>query len=316
MTSTCIVGAGAIGSAIASLMEANGCEYRLYSRSPGPRAVSAPWGRYRLEAIGPPWPPGHCEYAVLAVKAYDTVPALELIDTYRVEAPVLVVVQNGLGGLEEASKRRRGVTAGGVADFGVLRRGPTALVTGLGRLVLGCPGWDCTGLLESLARCLQAGGVEVVLAPDIEPYRWLKLAVNAAINTVTALLGETNGVILRNPYAREAAVEIARIAAEEARKRGVQLAGDAVGETLRVAEATASNVSSTLQDLLSGSRTEVDYILGPLAGRGELRLLYLLLKALEESRRDPVTRANQGIVEPPQRIPGTRAPLRPEPWRP
>ncbi|MEB2836253.1 MAG: 2-dehydropantoate 2-reductase [Desulfurococcales archaeon] len=311
MAPTCIVGAGAIGSALASLMEANGCDYSLYSRSPGPRIVSSPWGHYKPEAVGLPWPPGQCEYAILAVKAYDTAHALKLMRTYRVEASVLVVVQNGLGGLEEASKRHKGVTAAGVADFGVLRRGPTVLVTGLGRLVLGCPGWDCTGLLDGLTRCLQAGGVEVILVPDIEPYRWLKLAINAAINTVTAILGESNGVILRNPYAQRAAVEIARIVAEEARERGVQLAGDAVEETLRVAEATASNVSSTLQDLLSGSRTEVDYILGPLAGRGELRLLYLLLKALEESRRDPAVRANQGIAPLPQRRPGTRASQRP-----
>jgi 2-dehydropantoate 2-reductase len=198
---------------------------------------------------------------------------------------LLVVVQNGIGGLEEAEKLYNGIVGAGVSDFGAERRGPLTLHKGVGRLVVGCRGWDCSWALEPLSKCLSGGGLETIVTSDIEHYRWLKLAVNAAINTVTALLRAPNGVIVEEPHARRAALLIAEAVEREASRRGIKLPKSAAEEVLRVAAMTASNRSSTLQDLDRASRTEIDYILGPLSSSNPtLDLLYNLVRALEVLR--------------------------------
>jgi 2-dehydropantoate 2-reductase len=281
----CIVGAGALGGVIGAYAQAGGCRVHLYSRRGGLLKVSWLGGHAVFEVMGPPWSAPSCDYAVMAVKAYSTASALEAMAAYRVEAPVVVVVQNGLGGLEavEASLRGRATVAGGVADLGATRRGWLVEQRGEGRLVLGCRGRDCRLELEGLARCLRSGGLPAYAVPDIEPYRWLKLGVNAAINTITALLGVPNGAILESPSLRRLARLIAGLVEAEAERRGVRLPASLWGEVERVARMTAGNISSTLQDLLEGRPSEADYILGPIAHPGSVpEALLLALRGLEE----------------------------------
>jgi len=285
----CIIGAGAVGGLLAAAALEAGCSVRLYSRRSCTLTVRGPPHRVRVEALGTPWPPAVCDYAILAVKAYSTREALEYMAAYRVRAPMLLVVQNGLGGLEYAESAYPGLAAAGVADFGSLRRGCTVERRGAGRLVAGCRGLDCRAELAPLARCLALGGLQVRLASDIEPHRWLKLAVNAAINTITALLRIPNGEVAENPWLSRLASRIASLVEAEAMRRGIRLPRPAAEEALRVARETGWNRSSTLQDLEAGRPTEVDWILGPLASPGSLlEPLYLALKGAEEiARRGP-----------------------------
>jgi 2-dehydropantoate 2-reductase len=287
----CVIGGGAVGLTLATHARLGGCSIVVLSRRGGPAEFRGSWLQASFKVLEPPWPPLDCEYSLLCVKAYDTVEALEWMKTYRVSAPVLLVVQNGMGGLEEAERIHGGIVAAGVSDFGAEKRGSLALHKGMGRLVMGCRGWDCSWALEPLSRCLSEGGLEVIVASDIEPYRWLKLAVNAAINGVTALLGAPNGVIVEDPNARKAALLVAEAVEEEALRRGIKLPRPAAEEVLRVASMTAGNRSSTLQDLERASRTEVDYILGPLSDSNPaLNLLYNLVKALENLRLKQASR--------------------------
>ncbi|MEB3816873.1 MAG: 2-dehydropantoate 2-reductase [Desulfurococcales archaeon] len=281
----CIIGAGAVGSVLAYVAELRGCSVRLYSRSEGLRYVKAPAGTLTLNAEGPPWRPTQCDYMLLAVKAYDTRRALEMARTFRVASPILLVVQNGLGGLEEAESMGFNV-AGGVADFGAFRRGALVELRGTGRLIVGCRGRDCSSELAGLRSCLDSPLFRVEIVDDIEPYRWLKLAVNAAVNSIATLLEAPNGVVAHNPNARRAALIIAEEVERIAHEKGIRLPAKASLETIRVAESTSENINSLLQDIELGRRTEVDYILGPLAASSRLiELVYHLLKSLEEERR-------------------------------
>ena len=278
-----MIGGGAVGGLLASYLDAGGCLYGIYSRRGGLLEVRSLAGTRTLTVQGPPWPPARCTYALLAVKAYSTVDAIRLMKAYRVGAPILVVVQNGVGGLEAAESLYPGLVAGGVADFGAHRRASLVEQRGTGRLVLGCRSRDCRAELAPLKDCLSTGGLDAVVVGDIEPYRWLKLAVNAAINTITALLRVENGALLESPSLAELARLIARLVEAEASKRGIRLPLDAAQEALRVAAMTRENRSSTLQDIEAGRRSEADYILGPLAGPGSpLEPLYLALRGLEE----------------------------------
>lgn len=218
------------------------------------------------------------DYTFLAVKAYDTAEALERA------GGIIVVVQNGIGGVEEA--RARGLYAQpAVLTYGVYREGCVAEFRGSGVLYLPAE-------LAGLGDLLRRGDMRVVLVEDIEPIRWMKLAVNAAINPVTALLNAPNGVVAENQWARELAMGLASEVGAVAKSVGVELPGDPGEEALRVAENTRQNVSSMLQDIRRGRRTEIDYINGAVVAIGERRgvptplnkAVYFLVKALESRR--------------------------------
>jgi 2-dehydropantoate 2-reductase len=103
---------------------------------------------------------------------------------------------------------------------------------------------------------------------DPWPAVWRKLVGNAAVNPVSALVGITNGELLQHLAARivdAAARETARVACAE----GVPISDDeAIALWRAMAELTAANRSSMLQDVRNGRPTEIDWINGEVARRG------------------------------------------------
>ncbi|RUM46751.1 MAG: hypothetical protein DSY37_04465 [Hyperthermus sp.] len=157
-----------------------------------------------------------------------------------------------------------GRTAAGVVYFGATRVSSTIVeLRGHGSLILGCRRPPCSRLLGALADLLSKGGLSVRLVGSIEPYRWLKLIVNAAINPVTAIACKPNRVILEDDSARNLALALAREAFYVSKLVGVRLPTSNVeGEVVKAARATADNYSSMLQDIIRGRPTEIDYING------------------------------------------------------
>jgi 2-dehydropantoate 2-reductase len=136
---------------------------------------------------------------------------------------------------------------------------------------------------------LRVANIETHIVKDAQPMVWSKLIVNAAINPLTALLRVKNGEILTNPPARELMREIAEEVASVAKALGVGLPSlDPMQTVEEVAERTAENVSSMLQDVLRGAPTEVDAINGEVVQAGKLkgiptpvnRVIWSLVKAI------------------------------------
>ncbi|MGC8544013.1 MAG: ketopantoate reductase family protein [Vulcanisaeta sp.] len=142
-----------------------------------------------------------------------------------------------------------------------------------------------------VADVLSKGGASVRVVDDIEPYRWLKVIINAAINPITTILRAKNGIIIEDPSAKALAEAVVKEGATVAAKLGLRLPKDPLEEMLSVASRTRENVSSMLQDVLNRRRTEVDYINGAIAKYGELvgietpvnYVLWHLIKALENN---------------------------------
>ncbi|MEB3787572.1 MAG: hypothetical protein GSR78_02315, partial [Desulfurococcales archaeon] len=138
---------------------------------------------------------------------------------------------------------------------------------------------------------LEAGGAQVEVYDDIEPVRWLKASVNAALNPVAALARVRNGAVLENNMLWSVASRAAREAGAVAEALGISLPGDPVEALRRTIEATRSNVNSMLADLLACRVTEVEWINGYIYRRaGEagvnadtVGILYMLVKGLEET---------------------------------
>ena len=117
----------------------------------------------------------------------------------------------------------------------------------------------------------ERAGLEAhTVAPgQVDSLLWGKLAVNCAINALTALLRVPNGELLARPDAAAVMDEAATECAAVARARGIPLPfADAAAQARSVAAHTASNRSSMFQDILRGAPTEIDAINGAVAQAG------------------------------------------------
>jgi 2-dehydropantoate 2-reductase len=208
---------------------------------------------------------------------------------------VALTLQNGLGNrekLEQVLGRLR-------VALGVTTLGATLLAPGLVR-----PAGDGPVTLGDhpragpLAENLRRAGFRVEIDPDPLALLWGKLVINAAVNPLTALLRVPNGELLERPAARELMGTVAREAAAVAQALNIRLPyPDPLATVMAVAQRTAANRSSMLQDVLRGAPSEIDAICGSIVRAGErsgvdtpvCRTLWQLVEALtaKDSRSMP-----------------------------
>lgn len=214
--------------------------------------------------------PSECkgaQSALVLVKAWQTKIAGDMLAECLAPEGVALTLQNGLGNievLEAAIGAER-------AALGVTTSGATLLGPGTVRAGGAGPTYVAPHpRLEPVVDLLMTAGFEVHAAPDLDSLVWGKLAVNAGINALTALLEIPNGALLELPHARvlmnEAAAETTRVA----EAMGIKLPYDDPSYQVEgVAARTAENESSMLQDIRRGAPTEVDAINGAVVSEGE-----------------------------------------------
>lgn len=203
-------------------------------------------------------------------------------------APVLTL-QNGLGNIETlcstagSSVLLAGVTteASTLLEEGRVRHAARGL-TRLGSWT-SCPAGPALKVLEK-------AGFAVEQTDSPGQAVWEKVAINAGINPITALLNVENGRILEIPEARQLmrdlVVEAVKVACTEGYRFERSL--------LEVAESTCAetkdNISSMLQDVRAGRKTEIDAISGEIVKRAQhsalptprTRVVWQLLKGIEQ----------------------------------
>ena len=205
-----------------------------------------------------PTPPA--DLVLVVVKAWQTPSAALQLPGRLAPEGVALTLQNGLGNLEQLGPR---------ACLGVTTMGATLLGPGQVR-----PGGDGPTHIAGprwLGEVFERAGLEAhTVAPgQVDSLLWGKLAVNCAINALTALLRVPNGELLARPDAAAVMDEAATECAAVARARGIPLPfADAAAQARRVAAHTANNRSSMFQDILRGAPTEIDAINGAVAQAG------------------------------------------------
>ena len=264
-----ILGPGALGAVFGAALHRAGHDVTLLGReSPHLNALRAAGltltrldGTAALHAIAATDDPNvitGADLVLFLVKATDTTTAARSIAPYLHPEQTILTLQNGLGNVERI---RAAVGPGPRILLGVTSQGATRLRPGSvrhageGPTVIGSPPEDASKARE-IAAAFTAGGIPTAAVAEIEPWVWRKLAVNAAINGLTALAGVKNGMIASDESLLDAAEIVAEEVAAIARALGWELRGmrAAVKETAR---ATAENRSSMLQDLEAGRPTEV-----------------------------------------------------------
>jgi 2-dehydropantoate 2-reductase len=178
-------------------------------------------------------------------------------------------MQNGLGNLETIAEHAESVI-GGTTSHGATLEGPGRVIhAGEGDTVLGCYKDVSKESVESLAGELTACGMRTEVTENLSGEVWAKAVVNAGINPLTAILGARNGYLLENPHVAHMLETVCLEAIAVATKMEVPLPrDDLVERTRRVAQRTAQNMSSMLQDVTKRKRTEIDSITGEIVRRG------------------------------------------------
>ena len=109
----------------------------------------------------------------------------------------------------------------------------------------------------------KAAKVPATATTDVRHRLWQKLAINAAINPVTALARVENGALTQPGDLADVATAAGTETARVARADGVDLSATTVREGIAdVVDETARNRSSMHQDVAAGRRTEIEAING------------------------------------------------------
>ena len=256
-----VFGAGSLGTLVGALLSRAGVDVRLVARE---RVVRAFDKGVRVEGVEEfvarpslSTEPTESDVTLVTVKSYDTEDAAEALAPAVGKDDTVVSLQNGMGNEKVLNELLESTVLGGTATYGANMREGSVEYTGRGEVVVG----DYTGGTSREAEHVadELEGLEARATDSMDAALWEKLAVNAAINPVTALTRLTNGEAAERATGvmREAARETAAVAHE----RGVRVE-EAPERALEVARATAENESSTLQDARAGRRTEIDALNG------------------------------------------------------
>jgi 2-dehydropantoate 2-reductase len=207
------------------------------------------------------------KFALVLVKSWQTQRAANQLAACLAEDGIALTLQNGLGNLETL-QQKLGTER---AALGVTTTGATLL--GPGHVRAGGTGLTHLGphpRLKPLADLLRQASFSVEFAEDLEGLLWGKLAINAGINPLTAILRVPNGILCELPHARRLMQTAAQETAAVASALGIAIPYDnAATAVTEVAMNTASNHSSMLQDILRGAPTEIDAISGAVAHHAE-----------------------------------------------
>lgn len=211
------------------------------------------------------------DLALILVKSHQTQQAAHTAQQLLASNGVTLTLQNGLGNLEQLTA----VLGQNRANLGITSEGAALLEPGVVRHA----GTGHTYLADSpetavppqeIVALFQAAGFQTSLAADTAGLVWGKLAINAGINPLTAVLQVPNGFLAENETARRMMQQAAAEVAQVAEAQGIQLPfGDAAAQALSVAQATAANHSSMRQDLANGRPTEIEAICGVVVTVGQ-----------------------------------------------
>lgn len=276
-----VLGAGSLGSLFAGRLAAAGVDVVVLGRAndhlqqiqTSGIVVTTPTGGElvgEVDATTDPSDLARIDVLLVCVKSYDTDHALTVVADAIPPTADVVTLQNGLGNAETISEHVPDVhvVAGTTTHGAVLEESGRVQHAGGGDTRIGRFFGTNDDAIDEIADTFTDAGIETTVISDVRTAIWEKVLVNAGINAATALARVPNGEMADGPGAvilRDAVQEGIRVAEADGR----MVDPDIVEHALDVARQTATNRSSMLQDIESGTRTEIDAINGELARRAD-----------------------------------------------
>lgn len=287
MARVAVVGVGAIGGVIASLVHLAGRhQITLCTRRPlGQLTVRTPKGDVHVEATNLTDPASAIpvDWVLVATKTYDTEGAARWVQHLAAGGASVAVIQNGVEHRERFSSFvPQDRTLPVIIDCPVERH-PDGLVVQRGAVKMNLePG----PLGSSFAKLFDPSTVSIDQTGDFLTAAWRKLCFNSA-GAISALTLQPAGV-LRDPEFALAAADIVNECAAVARALGAHLDPDIAQQVIDGYRAQPfDSVNSMLADRLAGRPMEIDARNGVIVRKGEMlgiptplnRLIVALLRA-------------------------------------
>ncbi len=263
-----VLGCGALGQLWLASLYQQGHEVQGWLRVPQPfcsvNVLDVDGGSFNesLTANDPDFL-ASSDLLLVTLKAWQVSGAVKtLAATLPASSPILLL-HNGMGTLEELKALRQPVLLG-VTTHAAKRDGNVIIHVANGTTHIG-PGYAAGSDFSRLADRLHQALPDVAWHDFILPALWNKLAVNCAINPLTALYNCPNGE-LKNHYDEVASIcnEVALVMQRDGHHTSSE---SLLCYVEQVIDSTAANVSSMLQDVRVQRHTEIDYITGYLLQR-------------------------------------------------
>jgi 2-dehydropantoate 2-reductase len=284
-----IIGVGAMGSLfagrlanLADITMLGNWEAQLQTLNRDGLSLIHPDGRttkHRIKATNNPNEIETADLVLILVKSPNTAAAAQNTVKLLQENTLVITLQNGLGNLETIAsivgpeRAAQGVTSEGASMIGPgVVRHAGAGQTYLAKSIVGSERINLkrTALLKQIGNLFNEAGLETALVENADSLIWGKLAVNAGINPLTALLQVQNGFLIQNEEARWLMHQTAAEVAAVAQALGIPLPYPNAAERAEaVARATAANFSSMAQDAARQVPTEIESICGAVVAFGQ-----------------------------------------------
>jgi 2-dehydropantoate 2-reductase len=283
-----VLGPGAIGSLWASYLHHAGHSVSLWSRRAESTIsiqrdehVSVQFANRYKHALE------HADLLLVTLKAPQVKDALSELKPLINKDTVIILMHNGMGTAEVVSKLLiDNPLVLATTTHGAYRKSTHhVLHTGLGKTELG--GYNSTGKqCEFLAEVFQHALPLVVWNPTILDALWNKLAINCAINPLTAMHRVANGELAHSQY-QETLQSVIREVTLVMQAEGIDTDSEILSQSVaQVIQATAKNLSSMQQDIVHQRQSEIDFITG-----------YLIKKAQQHNIATPVNRSLYDAVK-------------------
>lgn len=227
--------------------------------------------------------PANQDLVLVLVKSYST------NSLFLPPDALVLTLQNGLGNVETLCKKTSvdRILAGVTTEAATLLEEGKTRHTASGKTIIGS--WT-TAPVQGAVEILARAGFDVEVTNSPSQAIWEKVAVNAGINPLTAILNVPNGMLLKIREVRELLRDLVAEAAKVAGTEGYRFNRSLIELAEETCEKTAENISSMLQDIRAGRKTEIESLSGEILRRGiaamlptpRTRTVYQLVRGLEQ----------------------------------
>ncbi|MEA3488052.1 MAG: ketopantoate reductase family protein [Euryarchaeota archaeon] len=281
-----VMGAGALGTAFGGMLAAAGNDVTLIGRERHMKhirdhglRISGIWGSHlvkNLNAKSELNVTDKTDVVLLTTKSFDTESAIRALQPHIHAESVVISLQNGIGN-EETIAKYVGAdrTMGGMVITGFVIPNPgevnvtvTADTTKIGTL-----NNEITPRLRALVTEFQDAGIPSEAVDNIKAHIWAKALYSAALNPLSGIFRVEYGG-LADPHSFAIIEDIIQEAFEVADAEGVKLFWTQAEEYLnhlRLTQIpqTRKHLSSMLNDIERGRKTEIDFLNGVFVALGK-----------------------------------------------
>jgi 2-dehydropantoate 2-reductase len=226
----------------------------------------------QVNAVDDPAPTGIVDLVIFAVKLWDSEAAIGRIRPIVGPDTAVISLQNGVLKDEELIRAfGRDRIIGGVCYLAASLARPGVIVrTGeLERLVFGEFDGTASPRARRFLEACRSAGINAELSQNIRRDIWDKFVFLVAFSGTTATMRSTIGPIRGHPQTRAFLLDVMREAVAVARACGIDLPADYADHQLKVADAVAADMTSSMHhDLERGNRLEVRWLSGGVVDLG------------------------------------------------